>query len=119
MIFMQNLAFGYATVAGIVAALLMYYAVNKKDEKVFLASLAFLLVSWSGIEWGLWLEGSNLFALVLKPVVPLASYFVAWTVFVIYIAEKHFKRWHWIAFLGIVILIMIIAHFCMNCVQFY
>ena len=119
MILMENLAFGYAAVAGIVSALLLYYSMNKRDERTYIASLAFLLVSWSGIEWGLWLTGTDLFYLVFKPVIPLASYFIAWTCLVIYVSEKYFRRWHWMAFICMLAFISVIAHFCMNCVQFY
>lgn len=105
----------YSGLAGIMSIALIFYSIKKKSEEYFLISLAFLIVSWSGIEWYYWLNGQNLFTLVFTPIVPLASYFVLWSGFVIYIAEKHFKRRDWVAFLAVVGIIIIIAHFCMNC----
>ena len=86
----------WAIVAGFMSVLLMLYSIEKKNDHFFLFSLMFLIISWSGIEWALWLKGFNLFEMVLTPIVPLASYFVGWTVFVIYVSEKYFKRKYWI-----------------------
>jgi hypothetical protein len=105
----------YSIVAGVMSICLLFYAVKKKDEHYFLFSLMFLIISWSGIEWALWLKGYNLFEMVFVPIVPLASYFVGWTLFVVYIAERHFKRRDWIAFLLVLAFFIWISTFCMNC----
>jgi len=107
--------FIYSIVAGITTILLLLSAIRRRSEILFIFSLLFLIVSWSGIEWSLWLYGKNLFDLVFTPIIPLLSYFVVWTAFIIYISEKHFKRRDWIFFLILVTIIIIIAHFCMNC----
>lgn len=105
----------YALVAGFMSVLLMVYAIEKKNEPFFVFSLMFLIISWSGIEWALWIKGYNLFELVLTPIVPLASYFVGWTLFVIYVSEKYFKRRYWVTFLIVVGFFIWISTFCMNC----
>lgn len=105
----------YSIVAGFMSVVLMLYSIEKKDEHFFVFSLMFLIISWSGIEWALWLQGYNLFQLVLTPIVPLASYFVGWTLFVIFVSEKYFKRRYWIAFLIVIGFFIWISTFCMNC----
>ena len=105
----------YSIVAGFTSVLFMVYAIEKKEDNLFVFSLMFLIISWSGIEWALWLQGHNLFEMVFTPIVPLASYFVGWTIFIIYIAEKYFKRRYWVAFLIVVGFFIWISTFCMNC----
>lgn len=113
--FMYEIGLIYAVLAGVTAILLMIYAVEKRDDHLFLFSLMFLIISWSGIEWALWLEGFNLFEMVLTPIVPLSSFFVGWTIFVIYVAERYFRRRYWIAFLIVLGFFIWISTFCMNC----
>jgi hypothetical protein len=105
----------YSIIAGFMSILLLFHSIKKEDEHYFLFSLMFLIISWSGIEWALWLRGYNLFEMVFVPIVPLASYFAGWTVFIIYTAEKHFKRRDWIAFLLVLVFFIWISTFCMNC----
>lgn len=105
----------YSVVAGFMSVLLMVYAIEKKKDHFFVFSLMFLIISWSGIEWALWLKGYNLFQMVFTPIVPLSSYFVGWTVFVIYVSEKYFKRRYWVAFLIVLGFFIWISTFCMNC----
>lgn len=108
----------YSFIASVISLYLLDRALKNKDEITFLFSLLFILVSWSGIEWALWILGHNLFELVLQPIVPLASFFLVWTMFIIYIAETKFKRRDWILFVGAVAVISIIARLCMDCVKF-
>jgi hypothetical protein len=105
----------YSLISAILTIALIFYSIKKKSEPMFLLSLMFLLISWSGIEWALWLEGFNLFTLVFQPIVPLASYFVGWSIFIVYLSEKYFSRWVWMAFLSIIIAISIVAPMCMDC----
>jgi len=105
----------YSVIAAMISLYFLGYALRKKNEKYFLISLLFVLVSWSGIEWALWLLGYNLFHLVLAPIVPLASFFIAWTLLIIYFAETKFKRRDWVLFLGVVFVIWQIARVCMDC----
>jgi energy-converting hydrogenase Eha subunit G len=112
---MWQAGFTYSVIAGIMSIALFFWALKNRDETIYLFSLLFLIVSWSGIEWALWILGYNLFQLVFQPIVPLASYFVAWTLFVIYASEKFFARRDWILFLLAVLAIIAIAHFCMDC----
>jgi hypothetical protein len=105
----------YAVLAGFTSVLLLLYAMEKKNDHLFVFSLMFLIISWGGIEWSLWVKGYNLFQMVFTPIVPLASYFVGWTVFVVYISEKYFKRRYWVVFLLVLGFFIWISTFCMDC----
>jgi len=85
---LEQIGILYSLISGIAAIFLIYFALQKKSEKIFLLALLFLIISWSGIEWALWTAGYNLFTLVFEPIVPLASYFVGWSILVIYLSEK-------------------------------
>lgn len=112
---MYEIGLTYAVIAGFMSVLLMLYAIEKKNDHFFLFSLLFLLVSWGGIEWALWLKGHNLFEMVFTPIVPLAGYFVVWGVFIIYVSEKYFKRRYWVVSLLVAVFFIWISTFCMNC----
>ncbi len=105
----------YALIAALASLLFLHHALVKENERLFLMSLLFVLVSWSGIEWALWLLGQNLFKLVLKPIIPLASFFIVWTLTIIYLAEKKFRRRDWVLFLAVIAVISAIASKCMDC----
>ena len=108
--------FTFSVLAGIMAAVLMLYSIDKKKKDMYLFSLAFLIASWGGLEWGLWMLGYNMFQMTYSPIVPLTFFFAVWTGFVIYTSEKVFKnRNYWLGFLIFLILISIVAQFCMNC----
>ncbi|MFQ6009711.1 MAG: hypothetical protein ACE5J7_01165 [Candidatus Aenigmatarchaeota archaeon] len=108
--------FTWSLLAGMMAAILMVYSIDKKSKELYVASLAFVLASWSGLEWGLWMLGQDMFQLVYRPIVPMAFFFLVWTGFVIYTSEKVFKeRRYWVAFLALIIFISIVARFCMDC----
>lgn len=107
----------YSIIAAITSLFFLKLALPTRNENMFLLSLLFTLVSWSGIEWALWLLGYNLFDLVLQPIVPLASFFAVWLIAVIYIAERKFKRRDWVAFAGALVVITIIARLCMDCLR--
>lgn len=109
------LGYIYALIAGIMSIVLLVLSIQRKNDKFFIFSMAFLLVSWSGLEWALFLQGENLFKLVYQPIVPLTSYFLAWTLFVIFIAERYFKRLYWLLFLTAIAAISVIAHYCFDC----
>jgi hypothetical protein len=112
---LSDISIAYAIIAGIFSIALIFYALKKKSEPFFVWALLFQLISWSGIEWAFWNEGYNMFTLVFEPIVPLASYFVGWCLFVIYLGETHFKRRDWVAFIVIVLLFAILAPMCMDC----
>ncbi len=105
----------YSIIAALISIYFLDVALKKGSKDMLLLSLLFVLVSWSGIEWTLWLLGYNLFELVLRPIVPLTSFFVAWTLAIIYIAETRFERKYWVLFLVLIYIISIIAVNCMDC----
>ena len=105
----------YSIIAAVISLFLLNIALKDKDEKCFLLSLLFVFGSWSGIEWAAWLLGDNLFHLVLEPIIPLASFFLSWTLLIIYLSERRFKRRDWIGFLVVVFIIWQVARLCMDC----
>ena len=106
----------YSIIAAVFSALFMYLAIQKKSERIFIISLILLLVSWSGMEWALWLLGHDLFKLVVEPIVPLATFFLVQTLIVIYLSEKNFRRRDWIGFVAAIAVLSVIAYFCMDCI---
>jgi hypothetical protein len=113
---MFEIGMTYSIIAGIMSIALLIYSVHRKHEHFFLFSLIFLIASWSGLEWALWLRGSNMFHMIFKPIVPFAFYFVAWIALVVYVSEKIFKkRKYWVGFIGVLLIITAIASVCMNC----
>jgi len=109
-----GLAYSLAAIG--ICLYLLKEAKEKRSEWMFGWALVFLIVSWSGIEWGLWNIGLDLFKMVFYPIVPLAGYFVAWSAFVIWYAETYFKRRDWLIFLAVIFTIILIASVCMNCI---
>ena len=106
----------YSIIAAIFSAFFMYLAIQKKNERIFIISLILLLVSWSGMEWALWILGHDMFKLVVEPIVPLAAFFLVQTLIVIYLSEKTFKRRDWVFFVSAIAAVSAIAYFCMDCI---
>ena len=115
---LSSVAFLYALISGIFSVVLFYLAIKigRKATNIFILAIIFLLVHFSGIEWFLWINDYNLFDLLIEPIVPLTSYFIAWIITIIYLSEKYFKkRWIWVCFILFCAVVFIIARFCMNC----
>lgn len=116
---MHFLGFSYAIVAGFMSVLLFYLTFTQKRKREFyIFALVFLIASWSGLEYGLWLLGMDMFDLILAPAVPLDFFFAAWIAFAIWTGEKIKERNVWIAWIIALAVIFAIARVCMNCIQF-
>ena len=108
----------YSILAGVMSIVLFYLSfTNEKHKKVlYIFSLVFLIASWSGLEWSLWVMGYDMFSLILAPVVPLDFFFLAWIVFAVWYGESIGERKIWICFLISLAVIFVIARLCMNCI---
>ncbi|MEM5814838.1 MAG: hypothetical protein QXD77_03400 [Candidatus Aenigmatarchaeota archaeon] len=115
---METLGFSYATIAGIMAILLFCLALTQRKRDYYIFALVFLIASWSGLEYGLWLAGSDMFDMILYPAVPLDFFFVAWIAFAVWTGEKIKQRRIWQYWLVALAVIFAIARVCMNCVRF-
>ena len=115
----EMIGFTFGTIAGIMAVLLFYLALTQKQPKnYYMFALIFLIASWSGLEYGLWLTGNNMFDMMLYPTVPLDFFFAAWIAFAGWLGEKIKQRNIWMAWLVVLAIIFAIARVCMNCVKF-
>ncbi len=118
---LEVLGFHYSILSSILSSLLIIYSLFLKDkdykkaEELFIFGVVFIGISWSGIEWSLYLMGYNLFQLVTMPIFPLLCYFLSTSLFVVYVSERYYRRRIWIIFALVTVLISIVAVNCMNC----
>ncbi|NMC61119.1 MAG: hypothetical protein GYA51_17320 [Candidatus Methanofastidiosa archaeon] len=118
---LEVLGFHYSILSSILSSLLIIYSLFLKDkdykkaEELFIFGVVFIGISWSGIEWSLYLMGYNLFQLVTMPIFPLLCYFFSTSLFVVYVSERYYRRRIWIIFALVTVLISIVAVNCMNC----
>ena len=119
----QDIIISYSLVAGIMASLLLVFSLflekNKKRSRILLVwSVLFLASSFAMSEYAFWLEGYNLFELVFSFNFPLVVYFAIWFAFLIWIFESRRERKIWIILFILLIITLIIATSCMNCISF-
>jgi hypothetical protein len=115
----ELIGFSYGIMAGVMAMLMFYLAMIQKEKRqYYVFALIFLIASWSGLEYGLWLSGNNMFDMILYPAVPLDFFFAAWITFAVWTGEKLKQRNIWMAWLVVLAIIFAIARVCMNCVRF-
>jgi len=113
------IGFSWAIISGFMSIMMFYLTFTQKEKKNFyIFALLFLIASWSGLEYGLWLAGVNMFEMILAPNVPLDFFFTAWIIFVIWAGEKINERKIWVSWIIALIIIFLIAKLCMNCVHF-
>jgi len=116
---MELVGFSYGIIAGIMARLLFYLTLTqKKPRDYYVFALLFLIASWSGLEYGLWLTGNDMFDMILYPAVPLDFFFAAWIAFAVWTGEKIKQRNVWMVWLVVLAIIFAIARVCMNCIKF-
>lgn len=116
----SNLALSFSIVSGMMACLLfisgMFLEKKKKKSKIILIwACLFLAGSFAGLEWAFWLEGYDMFKLVLSFRFPLLVYFGIWFAFIIWLFETRRERKVWITLLILLTIVIIIAMSCMNC----
>jgi len=118
-----NIILTYSLIAGIMSICLFVFGIffeknKKKSRNLLIWAVLFLASSFLATEYAFWLEGYNLFELTFKFNFPLLFYFGIWFVFIIWLFESRKERVVWVIFLILVIIAIIIATQCMNCVRF-
>lgn len=113
--------YSFSVVSGILAALLFREIFRNKfrnSRQLYMLALLMSTACFSGLEWGLWLDGQDMFELIAYPAVPLDFFFAAWIGFSIWIGEKTNERKIAIYWLVLLAAVFVIASYCMNCVRF-
>jgi len=113
----------YALLAGLMSIALFVFTIffekdKKKSRILFIWSALFLAGSFGITEYALWTEGYNLFEIVLKFNFPLLAYFGIWFAFLIWLFESRGERKIWITFLIILVMLIVAAVNCMDCIKF-
>jgi len=114
----ELIGFSFSILAGMMAVLLFWLALTQKKRDYYIFALVFLIASWSGLEYGLWLTGGNMFDMILYPTVPLDFFFAAWIAFTVWTGEKLKQRNVWMCWIIALAIIFAIARVCMNCIRF-
>lgn len=117
-----NIVLVYSLLAGIMSILLtlftLFFEKNKKRSRVMLIwSVLFLASSFAMTEYAFWLEGYNLFTLVLGFNFPLIVFFGTWFAFLIWLFETRGERKTWIVLFVLLVIIVLISISCMDCVK--
>lgn len=128
-----NIVLVYSLLAGIMAILLMLFTIffgkniekdkkrgkknGKKSRALLLWSMLFLASSFAVSEYAFWLEGYNLFTLVLGFNFPLLVFFCVWFAFIIWLFESRGERKMWLLLLVLLIAVVILAMNCMDCIK--
>jgi hypothetical protein len=125
----QNIVLVYSLLAGIMSILLMLFTMffeknvkkgakdKKRSRALLLWSVLFLASAFAATEYAFWLEGYNLFELVLFRLnFPLVVFFVVWFAFLIWLFESRGERKIWVLLLALLAVVVLVAMNCMNCV---
>ncbi|MFH0829991.1 MAG: hypothetical protein V1887_02415 [Candidatus Aenigmatarchaeota archaeon] len=113
--------YSFAIIAGVMAALLFRQIIRqnfRKSKQLFVMALLMSTACFSGLEWGLWMDGQDMFRLIVYPAVPLDFFFAAWIGFAVWVGDKIDQRKLAIYWLFLLAAIFVIASYCMNCVSF-
>lgn len=120
---LSDVVVGFSILSGIMASLLMVFTIffekdKKKSRILLLWGVLFLASSFATAEYALWLEGYNLFDMVLSFTFPLVVFFAVWFGFLVWLFESRGERKVWIVLLILLIIIVIVAVKCMDCIRF-
>ncbi len=113
----------YAAIAGIMSVMLFAFSIfvernKQKSRKYLIWAVLFLAAAFSATEYAFWLNGEYLYYLLLTPNVPLLFYFAIWLAFVVWVFESRGERKIWIIFSALLILLLIAAFLCPDCIRF-
>jgi hypothetical protein len=119
----SNVIVGFSILAGVMSCLLiafsLFFEKDKKRSRNFLIwGCLFLAASFGTSEYAFWVEGQDMFKLVLNLNFPLLAFFVTWFGFLIWVFEMRKERKVWITLLIILIIVILLAVSCMNCISF-
>ena len=96
----------------------MFVEKNRRKSTILLIwSIVFLYSSFMVTEYAFWIEGYNLFDMILSFNYPLTIFFVSFYAFLIWVFESRKQRKIWIIILILSIIGLIIAVNCMDCVR--
>lgn len=113
--------YSFAVISGAMAALLFWQIIRQnfnKSKNLYILALLMSTACFSGLEWGLWLDGQDMFKLLLYPAVPLDFFFAAWIGFAVWIGDRINQRKLAICWLFLLAAIFVVASYCMNCIRF-
>lgn len=113
----------YALLAGIMSVALTivgaYFEKDKKrGTKILIWAALFLGIAFGVSENALWNGGYDLFETVLSFNFPLVAFFGVWFAFLAWLFENRGERKVWVALLVALIVLVVIAVNCMDCVHF-
>jgi len=114
---------GLSLISGLMGCLLiiltLFFEKNKKRARILLIwACLFLAASFATTESAFWYEGYNIFELVLNLGMPLIVYFGIWFAFIIWIFEARKERKTWIILFILLVITVLIAMNCMDCIRF-
>ena len=117
-----NIVLVYSLLAGTMSILLMVFTMffekNKKHSRILLVwSVLFLASAFAMTEYAFWVEGYNLFTLVLSFNFPLIVFFGIWFAFLIWLFESRGERGVWVLLLVLLIIVVLAAMNCMDCIK--
>lgn len=96
----------------------IFFEKDKKKSKILLIwAVLFLAASFAVIEYSLWLEGFYLFDIIKTFNFPMLSYFTIWFAFIVWFFESIGERKVWAAFAVVLILLILVAINCPNCIR--
>jgi len=113
----------YSILSGIFAISLflvgMFVEKNRRKSTILLIwGIVFLYSAFIVTEYAFWIEGYNLFDMILSFNYPLTIFLISWYGFLIWLFESRKQRKIWIVILILSIIGLIIAVNCMDCVRF-
>ncbi len=101
----------WALLSGMFATFCFYLSSRGKDAVAWYRwALAFLIASWSGLEWALWQLGYDMFALLLHPIMPLDLFFAIWIGFAVWWGEKLKARRTWQLWTAVLAAIFVVGY---------
>ncbi|MFH1623438.1 MAG: hypothetical protein ABIA12_02925 [Candidatus Aenigmatarchaeota archaeon] len=113
----------YALLAGVMSiALTIVGAYFEKDRKrgtrILIWAALFLAIAFGVTENALWNEGYNLFEMVFSfNFLPLVAFFVVWFAFLAWLFETRGERKVLVALFVALIILVVVAANCMNCIN--
>ncbi len=118
-----NILLVFSVMSGLMSILLFVFTIflekDKKKSKIFLLwAVLFLISAFAAAEYAFWLEGYNLFDFIFNFNFPLTVYFGVWLAFVIWLFETRKERKLLVILLGLLVIGIIVAVNCMNCIRF-
>jgi hypothetical protein len=119
----ESIILVYSMLAGLMSIgltlLALFFEKDKKRSHAFLVWAAiFIAASFATTEYAFWLEGINLFTFVLGFNFPLLCFFLIWFGFIAWGFESRGERKTWIVLLALLVIVILVAIYCMDCVKF-